>query len=196
MLPPPVSEPAIVPPPVSATPAVAPALAVAQPTPPSPQPSPQPKPQNPQNLQNPQNPPNPKTGEKVSDAKSEPSTTSAASGAEKRTAEGLKKTGKELNNESSEMDVACILNDLAKANKDNGDCLAFFDHLLLSEVVHTQQHISSCDHGCLLSLPVDDSILQAHGSINMDFASLSIGTPGVDWQSLRYIYALLKFILS
>ena len=49
-------------------------------------------------------------------AKSELSNVSASSGAGKRTAEGLKKGKKgELDHESSEMDVACILNDLANA---------------------------------------------------------------------------------
>lgn len=53
--------------------------------------------------------------EKEPDAKSDLSGVSASSGAGKETAEKLKRKAKELCAGSSEMDVACILNDLANA---------------------------------------------------------------------------------
>lgn len=57
------------------------------------------------------------TVEKDPDSKSDLSNVSASSGAGKRTAEKLKR-GRELDPESSELDVACILNDLANAPTD------------------------------------------------------------------------------
>lgn len=60
----------------------------------------------------------PSVAEKEPDSKSEPSNVSASSGAGNKVAEKPVKKSKELHTESSEMDVACILNDLAKASAD------------------------------------------------------------------------------